>query len=81
MYVALLVLWAVINIVAEGVCIMIACEGNLYFYSMRFTNLLEIYTEIDVNLFGAFMLALLYTIAFPVLAIQYWIYWLFTVGR
>ena len=73
--------WIAINVVAELIVLTATAEGYFYFDAGRYTNFVVVHEEADVNWFGAIILALLYTAALPLLAIQYWIYWLFTVGR
>jgi len=73
--------WIMINAIAEIIVLAACCEGYFYFDAGRYTNFVVVYEEANVNWFGAIILALLYTAALPLLAIQYWIYWLFTVGR
>ena len=73
--------WIMINAIAEIIVITAWFEGYFYFDAGRYTNPAVVYKEANVNWFGAIILALLYTAALPLLAIQYWIYWLFTVGR
>ena len=70
-----------INAIAEIIVFAACCEGYFYFDAGRYTNFVVVYEEANVNWFGAIILALLYTAAPPLIAIQYWIYWLFTVGR
>lgn len=83
MCVVLLAIWIIVNLLAEYAVISASCSGSGYFYfdAGRYTNPAVVYKEAIVNWFGAIILALLYTAALPLLAIQYWIYWLFTVGR
>lgn len=73
--------WIMINAIVEILVLAAWGEGYFYFDAGRYTNPAVVYEEANVNWFGAIILALLYTATLPLLAIQYWIYWLFTVGR
>lgn len=73
--------WVALNAIAEVVVLAATAEGYFYFDAGRYTNFVVVHEESSVNWFGAIILALLYTIALPLIAVQYWIYWLFTVGR
>ena len=77
----LIVIYALVNVCAEILMISASVTSGSYFHYARYTNPFEVYEDFLVNWFGAFILALLYTVVLPLLAIQYWIYWIFTVGR
>ena len=73
----LLLIWAVVNGFVLLV-IGISCAEGVNF---SFVNPIVIYNNIKVNWFGAFVLAVIFNILLPIIAIPYWIYKLFTVGR
>ena len=49
--------------------------------NFSFVNPKVIYKNIKVNWFGAWLLAVIFNILLPLVAIPYWIYKLCTVGR
>ena len=48
---------------------------------LEFVNPLYIYRQVQVNWFGAFFLAIVFSALSPLLAFGYWFYKLCTVGR
>lgn len=69
--------WAVLNGTALFIAAIMCMDGA----NFSFVNPIVIYKNIKVNWFGAFVLAALCNILFPIIAIPYWIYKLFTAGR
>lgn len=73
----LIELYASINAFALLIT-MLLCIGGANF---SYVNPKVIYNNIKVNWFGAWFMAIVFNIALPIIAIPYWIYKLFTVGR
>jgi len=73
----LLIGWGAINATALFLLLLLCCEGA----NFSFVNPMVIYDNIAVNWFGAWLLAIVFNILFPVIAIPYWIYKICTVGR
>lgn len=73
----LLIGWMVINISALFILLILSLDGA----NFSFVNPIVIYNNIRVNWFGAWLLAVVCNILFPVIAIPYWIYKLCTAGR
>ena len=70
-------LWIAINILALIILIILSFEGA----NCSFVNPKVIYKNMNVNWFGAWLLAVVFNICFPIIAIPYWFYKLCTVGR
>ena len=62
-----------------GLIICAAAHGESY--GFEFCNLLWIYKNYSVNIFGTIVLALVYNLLCPIGTIGYWIYKLCTFGR
>ena len=73
----LLIGWAAINIAALFMLLLLCIEGA----NFSFVNPIVIHDNIGVNWFGAILLAIVFNILLPAIAIPYWIYKLCTVGR
>ena len=73
----LLFLWVILNGFVLFVIAILCVEGA----NFSFVNPIVIYNKIKVNWFGAYILAIIFNMLFPIIAIPYWIYKLFTVGR
>ena len=73
----ILIIWAVLNAAALFMLVMVGIEAVDY----SFFNPKGIYNNMKVNWFGAWLLAIVYNIILPTIAIPYWIYKLCTVGR
>ena len=78
MKVVLFAIWVAINVSALGALVGWLSEGGGFF---SFVNPIVIYDNVPVNWFGAICLSIVLNILFPVVALPYWIYKLFTVGR
>ena len=76
--VVLFAAWVVMNVLALCLLVEWLSEGGGLF---NFVNLIVIYDNVPVNWFGAICLSIVLNILFPVVALPYWIYKLFTVGR
>lgn len=74
---ALYLPWALINVGAVFVLI----ERYDRAEELCVVNPKVVYENIKVNWFGAWVLAILFNVLFPMIAIPYWIYKLCTVGR
>ena len=75
----MLIIWIFINIVSTLLYLADWYDfGDIRF---GFVNPIVIYKSVQVNVFGAILLAIIANIAFPVLATIYWIYKRYTVGR
>ena len=70
-------LYAAINAFALFITLLLCIDGANFSY----VNPKVIYNNIKVNWFGAWFIAIVSNIALPIIAIPYWIYKLFTVGR
>lgn len=70
-------IWIVMNVIILFIIIMESAEG----VNCSFVNPIVIYKNIKVNWFGAWLLAIVFNISFPLAAIPYWIYKICTVGR
>lgn len=70
--------WVAINVIALFILFLLPVEVGANF---SFVNPKVIYDNIKVNWFGACVLAIVFNILFPVVAIPYWIYKICTVGR
>lgn len=70
-------LWIALNIIVL-IILFAACGSGA---NCSFVNPKVIYKNIKVNWFGAWLLAVVCNICFPVAAIPYWIYKLCTIGR
>ena len=75
--VELLTIWAIINGFALFIILLLCLEGANFSY----VNPKVIYNNIKVNWFGAYFLAVILNIIFPVISILYWIYKICTIGR
>lgn len=73
----ILSLWITINIIS--LIVLFAACGNGA--NGSFVNPKVIYKNVKVNWFGAWLLAIVCNICFPVVAIPYWIYKICTIGR
>jgi hypothetical protein len=73
----LLVIWAIINAFALFIIFVLFLEGA----NFSFVNPKVIYNSIKVNWFGAYFLAVVLNIIFPVISILYWLYKVCTIGR
>ena len=69
--------WAAINGIALFFILLLCMEG----VNFSFVNPKVIYNNIKVNWFGAWLLAIVCNILFPVVSIPYWIYKICTIGR
>lgn len=69
--------WVSLNI-AVLIVLLATCANGA---NCSFVNPKVIYKNIKVNWFGAWLLAVVCNICFPVVAIPYWIYKLCTIGR
>jgi hypothetical protein len=69
--------WIILNVIALFVLFVTSLEGA----NCSFVNPRVIYDNIKVNWFGAWLLAVVFNILFPTMAIPYWIYKICTVGR
>ena len=69
--------WVSLNITVLIVLFATCANGA----NCSFVNPKVIYKNIKVNWFGAWLLAVVCNICFPVVAIPYWIYKLCTIGR
>lgn len=72
------VMWIVLNI---AMLFLFVATGAFHDYGFTWLNPLFIYKHIDVNWFGASLLALVGNVIFVPYAILYWFYKLCTVGR
>lgn len=70
-----LLVWIAINLICF--LIVIFTEGN----NFSFVNPIVIYKNLEVNWFGAILLAIIFNAFFPIISIPYWIYKICTVGR
>lgn len=68
--------YVVLNI---GVTFIIICNCDKLNFS--FVNPFVIYKNIKMNWFGTILLAIIFNIMFPLIAVLYWFYKLVTVGR
>lgn len=73
----LIELYASINAFALLITMLLCIDGANFSY----VNPKVIYNNIKVNWFGAWFMAIVFNITLPIIAIPYWIYKLFTVGR
>ena len=73
----LFILWIIMNIMA--VLTLVATFTNNA--NPSFVNPIVIYNKIKINWFGALLLAIVFNVVLPVIAIPYWIYKICTVGR
>lgn len=80
--IAFLIIWNVLGIVLLASCLALRW-GRVFDMAdgWEFVNPSHIYKYARVNWFGAFVLALIYSVICPVAAIIYWFYKLCTVGR
>lgn len=69
--------WALINVIAVFSLI----ERYDTAKDLCVMNPKVVYENIKVNWFGAWVLAIIFNVLFPMIAIPYWIYKLCTVGR
>ena len=74
----IIIIYATINMSALLLVSLLSINDNANF---SFVNPIVIYYRIDVNWFGAWLLALIANICLPIIAIPYWIYKICTVGR
>lgn len=70
-------LWIALNIIAIITLVATCVDGG----NCSFVNPKVIYKNVKVNWFGAWLLAVVCNVCFPVVAIPYWIYKLCTIGR
>ena len=73
-----MVTWIAINII---VVFFIGITSAADSINPSFVNPIVIYNNINVNWFGAWLLAIVSNVALPAIAIPYWIYKICTVGR
>ena len=73
----LLDVWIFINAVTLTILLLTCISGT----NFSFVNPIVIYNKIKVNWFGAWTLSIMVNILLPIIAIPYWIYKIFTVGR
>lgn len=72
----------VITILAQCIlCVLFPLSNGFGLVGVAWLNPVWLYKTIKVNWFGATLIALIGTIAFPLYAFFYWIYKLCTVGR
>ena len=64
-----------------GVLNMIAFVASILIGTFDFVNPFSLYKNIEVNWFGAFLIAIILNLLFPLISISYWIYKICTVGR
>ncbi len=69
--------WVGVNILSLFILLLLSVDGA----NASFVNPKVIYKDIKVNWFGAWVLTILFNVLLPAIAIPYWIYKLFTVGR
>lgn len=69
--------WIVANILAVFILGRLSVDGA----NPSFVNPIVIYDNINVNWFGAWLLAVVCNVVLPAIAIPYWIYKVCTVGR
>lgn len=77
----ILCIWISINIIALFVLFLMFIDGTNDSANFSFVNPIVIYNHIKVNWFGTWLLAIVFNVLFPAIAIPYWIYKICTIGR